>query len=73
MVSVDDGLWVDPYSLRPGDQILQVHQLDVPIPSESYRLEMGLYDPMTGERWRTPQGRDSLEIRLPSCQPKTSP
>jgi len=49
----DDGLWVDPVTLRPGDRFVQLHRLPVPAdgPPGPYRLEVGLYDPMTGERW----------------------
>jgi len=49
----DDGLWVDPTTLRFGDRFLQLHRFAVPpdAPPGPYRLEVGLYDPMTGERW----------------------
>ena len=49
----DDGLWADPLTLRPGDRLFQMHRFDVPpdAPPGPYQLEVGLYDPMTGERW----------------------
>ena len=49
----DDGLWVDPTTLRPGDRFLQLHRLTVPgdAPPGPYSLEVGLYDPLTGQRW----------------------
>jgi hypothetical protein len=49
----DDGLWVDPQTLQPGDQFLQIHYLSVPAaaPAGPYALEVGLYDPFTGQRW----------------------
>jgi 4-amino-4-deoxy-L-arabinose transferase-like glycosyltransferase len=49
----DDGLWVDPLTLRPGDRFLQVHPLFLPpdAPAGPYTLELGLYDPKTGDRW----------------------
>jgi len=52
-LSSDDGLWVDPLTLRPGDRFLQVHHLVLPhdAPGGPYLLELGLYDPMTGSRW----------------------
>ena len=52
-VAGDDGLWVDPLTLRPGDCFIQVHRFPPPpdAPDGSYILELGLYDPMTGERW----------------------
>jgi len=64
--SIDDGLWVDPYSLRPGDVVIQVHSfetggkaLDGPV-----TLQIGLYDPKTEMRWRTPSGADRLTVSL---------
>ena len=52
-VSGDDGLWVDPLTLMPGDCFVQVHRFTLPhdAPAGSYTLELGLYDPKTGERW----------------------
>ena len=49
----DDGLWVDPLTLRPGDRFVQIHRLAPPhnAPAGPYTLELGLYDPLTGERW----------------------
>ncbi len=49
----DDGLWVDPLTLRPGDRFIQIHRFDMsdegtPGP---YVVRLGLYDPMTGRRW----------------------
>jgi len=52
-VAVDDGLWVDPLTLRPGDRFVQIHRLTLPpdAPASPYTIELGLYDPLTGERW----------------------
>jgi 4-amino-4-deoxy-L-arabinose transferase-like glycosyltransferase len=49
----DDGLWVDPLTLRPGDQFVQLHRFAVPVdaPDGPYAVELGLYDPKTGQRW----------------------
>jgi hypothetical protein len=49
----DDGLWVDPLTLQPGDRFIQAHRFDLPpdAPTGPYVLEIGLYDPLTGERW----------------------
>ena len=49
----DDGLWVDPVTLLPGDRFLQIHHLPLPPDASSgpYTLEVGLYDPLTKERW----------------------
>jgi 4-amino-4-deoxy-L-arabinose transferase-like glycosyltransferase len=49
----DDGLWVDPTTLLPGDLFLQLHRFSLPNGAEPgpYVLEVGLYDPLTGDRW----------------------
>jgi hypothetical protein len=51
----DDGLWVDPLTLHPGDRFVQIHRFRVPYdPStEPQALALGLYDPKTNERWHT--------------------
>ncbi|MGC9335459.1 MAG: hypothetical protein ACP5JJ_15010, partial [Anaerolineae bacterium] len=53
MLAVDDGLWVDPLTLERGDRFIQIHRFLVldHLAVESYAVELGLYDPMTGERW----------------------
>jgi hypothetical protein len=53
LLAADDGLWVDPLTLRPGDQFVQSHRFTLPHDATggSYPLELGLYDPLTGERW----------------------
>lgn len=65
-VSIDDGLWVDPYSLRPGDLLLQFHDFDVPddLDTADLTVRLGFYDPLTNERWRTSDGADSLMLSL---------
>jgi hypothetical protein len=52
LVANDDGLWVDPQTLQPGDWFLQVHRFTLPddAPAGPYSLELGLYDPMDGAR-----------------------
>lgn len=58
----DDGLWVDVYSLYPGDAFLQQHR---PLLSEGQQpaaILLGLYDPMTGDRILTEEGRDHIRI-----------
>jgi hypothetical protein len=61
----DDGLWVDIYSLYPGDVFLQQHRLAVPGGQHPAVLLIGLYDPMTGQRILTEDGRDHLRITCP--------
>ncbi len=52
MLAGDDGLWVDPSTLRPGDRFVQLHILELAADAgEPVAVEVGLYDPYTGERW----------------------
>ncbi len=62
MVAGDDGLWADPYTLRPGDTLLQVHRFSEPI--GGYDLEIGLYDPVTGQRVARDGSQDRVVLRL---------
>jgi 4-amino-4-deoxy-L-arabinose transferase-like glycosyltransferase len=61
----DDGLWVDPATLQPGDIFLQTHWLVPPEDVVPETAVFGLYDPLTGERILTTDGRDHL--RLGAC------
>jgi hypothetical protein len=50
-VSGWDGLGVDPYTLYPGDRLLQRHDIPMQeVPPGDYTLVVGLYNPMTGVR-----------------------
>ncbi len=53
LVVGDDGLWVDPLTLQPGDRFVQIHRFTPPTGASEgpYTAELGLYDPMTGDRW----------------------
>jgi len=53
-VAGDDGLWVDPLTLQPGDYFLQVHRFTLPsdVPAGPYAVRLGLYDPRPGEEMR---------------------
>ncbi len=72
LLAVDDGLWVDPLTLQPGDSFVQLHLLKPPAQTSAARfLQLGLYDPMNGERWlilNPPDGApvDRLLISLDS-------
>jgi hypothetical protein len=61
----DDGLWLDPETLYPGDQFRQLHRLDGGPLAEAAVINFGLYDPKTGERILTENGRDAIQIPLP--------
>jgi hypothetical protein len=63
VLDIDDGIGVDPYSLREGDTWLQVHELKTPEGrQENPRIRIGLYDPKDGSRWTLPDGRDAIWI-----------
>jgi hypothetical protein len=62
----DDGFWVDPYTLYTGDVFLQQHHLTPPADSQPTTVAFGLYDPMTGERILTDDGRDRVTLDLSS-------
>jgi len=71
LLAGDDGLWADPLTLQPGDRFFQTHLLTLPpdAPPGPYTLELGLYDPMTGDRWSIlgtgdQPGPDHLERHL---------
>jgi hypothetical protein len=61
-LSGDDGLWIDPTTLQEGDIFIQQHKL--PSPTAGQTIVFGLYDPKTGERIVTEDGRDSVTVEL---------
>ncbi|MBX3055933.1 MAG: phospholipid carrier-dependent glycosyltransferase [Anaerolineae bacterium] len=60
----DDGFWVDPYTLQPGDLFVQQHRLTLPPDAQPATVAFGLYDPMTGERILTDDGRDHITLEI---------
>lgn len=60
----DDGLWVDPATLQPGDLFLQQHRFQLADASGVETAVFGLYDPLTGERILTEDGRDHLRLEI---------
>ncbi len=69
-LAVDDGLWVDPLTLRRGDCFVQIHYLSVPSASSGQPdvVQLGLYDPKTDERWdilAPGEERDVDVVRVP--------
>ncbi len=60
----DDGLWVDPYTLQPGDRFIQRHWLVPPQASQPAAIAIGLYDPLTGERILTEDGREVVRLEI---------
>ena len=66
-VAGDDGFWVDPYSLQVGDVFLQQHWPQLAEGADQSALKtavFGLYDPMTGERILTEDGRDFVRVEI---------
>jgi hypothetical protein len=60
----EDGLWVDPQTLQPGDVFLQRHHLLAPDGAPPATIAFGLYDPLTGERIPTAGGQDHITLEL---------
>jgi 4-amino-4-deoxy-L-arabinose transferase-like glycosyltransferase len=60
----NDGLWVDAYTLQPGDVFRQQHYLRE-ASGAAATLATGLYDPHTGERLLSEEGRDAVQLPLP--------
>lgn len=58
----NDGLWIDPTTLYEGDIFIQLH--DLPIPAVGQTIVFGLYDPLTGERILTEDGRDAIAVDI---------
>jgi 4-amino-4-deoxy-L-arabinose transferase-like glycosyltransferase len=54
----DDGFWLDPETLQPGDRFIQRHWL--PGGEAGGSVAVGLYDPLTGERILTIDGREMI-------------
>jgi 4-amino-4-deoxy-L-arabinose transferase-like glycosyltransferase len=63
----DDAFWVDPVTLLPGDRFVQIHRLALPSDARAgpYTLEVGLYDPLTWERWAV---GDTDRLLLPATE-----
>lgn len=64
LIASDDGLWVDPTTLLPGDRFEQVHILSLSQDNKPHLLVFGLYDPKNGNRILTEDGRDHIEIEI---------
>ena len=60
----DDGFWLDPESLYAGDQFRQTHWLTGAPLAQAATIAFGLYDPKTGQRILTEDGRDFIQIPI---------
>ncbi len=58
--AVDDGLWVDPYTLQAGDSWVQIHLLGETLAGRAVAL--GLYDPVTELRVPLDGGQDYVLV-----------
>ncbi len=68
LIAGSDRFDVDAFSLQPGDRFVQRHTFDPATPAGGYSVELGLYDPTSGVRYTTADGRDAViigEIQLP--------
>lgn len=63
-IAGEDGFWVDPYTLQTGDIFRQQHHLQAPSGSQPAVAVFGLYDPLTGERILTDDGRDHMTLEI---------
>ena len=61
-ITGDDGLWVDPYTLQIGDLFIQQHRPLLPDGVKPATAVVGLYDPLTGTRILTADGRDHVRF-----------
>ena len=64
MMAGDDGLWVDPQTLWPGDAFLQRHYLTPSEGAAPATVIFGLYDPLTGARIPTTDGADHISLEV---------
>ena len=60
----DDGLWVDPTTLQPGDRFVQQHQFTRAQDAAVETAVFGLYDPFTGDRILTLNGQDHIRLEV---------
>ena len=66
LLAGDDRLDVDPATLRPGDDFVQLLGIPLPpdLPDGVYPIEIGLYDPVGGARVPLSDGADHLTLTL---------
>jgi 4-amino-4-deoxy-L-arabinose transferase-like glycosyltransferase len=62
-VTQDDGLGAPAEFWQAGDLIVQRHSLALPAGADSLAWRLGIYDPQTGRRLLTPDGRDYVLLR----------
>ncbi len=60
----DDALGIDPQTLEVGDKFWQRHRLTPGDGQKPATIAFGLYDPMTGERISTVDGRTAITIDI---------
>ncbi len=59
-----DGLGAAWEGWQPNDALLHTHTISLPddLPTGSYEVRLGLYNPQTGQRWLTETGEDHVVI-----------
>jgi 4-amino-4-deoxy-L-arabinose transferase-like glycosyltransferase len=60
----DDGLWIDPFAVQASDIFLQQHRFALSPGQEPAAAVFGLYDPKSGDRILTEDGRDHLRLEI---------
>ncbi len=62
VVAQNDSFGAAARMLEPGDLIVQQHpiKIETPVPPGEYRLEIGLYNPVTSNRFKTANGADHV-------------
>jgi hypothetical protein len=60
LVGGSDRFDVDAFSLQPGDKFVQRHAFAPELPAGPYGIEIGLYNPISGQRYITGDGRDTV-------------
>ncbi len=65
LLAGDDRLDVDPATLRPGDNFVQAFEIAVPVAATSgvFNVQVGMYDPASGQRVALTNGEDGLILQ----------
>lgn len=62
LIAGSDRFDADAFSIQPGDRFLQRHSFPEGTPPGTYTLEIGLYNPATGDRYPAADGRDAIRL-----------
>jgi hypothetical protein len=67
LIVQDDALGVPANHWQPGDIILQLHTLVLPVNLDPFDLRLGIYDPVSERRLTTDDGSDFVTLRDPTA------